>query len=246
MGLLDAAENNTLHQDRRYRKLEIRTALITGTFAVSLTKRKFRFRFLLRCPDMSPPQASQDLYLHVRVVISIIVGLCITTLLNGFARFVQHPRRARVSILHLGWAASLLLWIIHFWWWEFRLALIEQWTFAIYFFIILYAILFYFLCTLLFPSDLQDYSGYEEYFLSRRYWFFGILAATFIADIVDTNLKGSVYLHSLGIEYPIRISVGLVVCCIALFTRNRRVQLTLLAVSLLYQVFYILRLYSTE
>jgi hypothetical protein len=36
MGLLDAAENNTLHQDRRYRKLEIRIALITGTFAGSL------------------------------------------------------------------------------------------------------------------------------------------------------------------------------------------------------------------
>lgn len=63
---------------------------------------------------MSPPQANQDVYLHVRVVISIIVGLCITTLLNGFARFVQHPRRARVSILHLGWGASLLLWVIHF------------------------------------------------------------------------------------------------------------------------------------
>jgi hypothetical protein len=195
---------------------------------------------------MNLPQSNPDLYQHVRVVISIIVELCITTLLSGFARFVQHPRREKVSILHLGWAASLLLSIIHFWWWEFRLALVEQWTFAIYFFVILYAILFYFLCTLLFPSDLQDYSGYEEYFLSRRYWFFGILAATFIADIVDTNLKGSAYLHSLGVEYPIRIAVGLAICSIAMFTRNRRVQLVLLAVSLLYQVFYIWRLYSTE
>ena len=50
---------------------------------------------------MNPPQTSQDLYLHVRVVISIIVGLCITTLLNGFARFVQHPKRAKVSVGHL-------------------------------------------------------------------------------------------------------------------------------------------------
>ena len=76
---------------------------------------------------MNAPQSSPDLYLHVKVVISIIVGLCITTLLNGFARFVQHPKRAKVSILHLGWAASLLLWIIHFWWWEFRLTMIQQW-----------------------------------------------------------------------------------------------------------------------
>jgi hypothetical protein len=36
-GMLDAAENNTLHQDRRYRKLEIRIALITDTFAGSLS-----------------------------------------------------------------------------------------------------------------------------------------------------------------------------------------------------------------
>jgi hypothetical protein len=190
--------------------------------------------------------SNPDLYLHIRVVISIIVGLCITTLLNGFARFVQHPKRAKVSILHLGWAASLLLWVIHFWWWEYRLTLVEQWTFATYFFVILYAILFYFLCTLLFPSDLKDYSGYEDYFLSRRKWFFGFLAATFVADIIDTTLKGSAYLHSFGIEYPSRITGSLVLCFIGMFVRNRRIQFVLLAVSLLYQISYILRLYSTE
>jgi hypothetical protein len=195
---------------------------------------------------MNLPQSNPDLYQHVRVVISIIVGLCITTLLSGFARFVQHPKREKVSILHLGWAASLLLSMIHFWWWEFRLTLVQQWTFAIYFFVILYAILFYSLCTLLFPSDLRDYAGYEDYFLSRRRWFFGILAATYVADIIDTSLKGSAYLHSFGVEYPIRIAGGVAVCLIAMLTRNRRIQLALLAVSLLYQVSFILRLYNTE
>ena len=48
---------------------------------------------------MTLQPANTDVYLHVRVVISIIVGLCITTLLSGFARFVQHPRRERVSFL---------------------------------------------------------------------------------------------------------------------------------------------------
>ncbi len=195
---------------------------------------------------MSSPSSSPDLYQHVRVVISIIVGLCITTLLSGFARFVQHPKRDKASILHLGWAASLLLSIIHFWWWEFRLTLVQQWTFSIYFFVILYAILFYSLCTFLFPSDLRDYSGYEEYFLSRRKWFFGFLAATYVADIIDTSLKGSVYLHSFGMEYPIRIVLGLAVCAIGIAVRNRRVQLGLLAVSLVYQISFIVRLYNTE
>jgi hypothetical protein len=195
---------------------------------------------------MNLPQSSPDVYSHVKVVISIIVGLCITTLLKGFAVFVQHPRRAKVSLLHLGWAASLLLWIIHFWWWEFRLAMVPRWTFEIYFFVILYAILFYFLSTLLFPSDLNDYAGYEDYFLSRRVWFFGFLAATFVADIIDTSLKGSAYLHSFGIEYPIRIAVSLLLCIVAMITRNRRIQLALLTVSFLYQVSFIVRLYGTE
>ena len=195
---------------------------------------------------MTLPEASPDVYSHVKVVISIIVGLCITTLLKGFAVFVQHPKRERVSLLHLGWAASLLLWIIHFWWWEFRLTMVPRWTFEIYFFVILYAILFYFLSTLLFPSDLKDYAGYEDYFLSRRRWFFGFLAATFVADIIDTSLKGSVYLHSFGIEYPIRIAVSLVFCVVAMITKNRRVQLAILAVSFLYQVSFIIRLYGTE
>ena len=195
---------------------------------------------------MTAPTSNPDLYSHVRVVISIIVGLCITTLLSGFARFVQHPRRERVSILHLGWAVSLLFWIIHFWWWEFRLSMVPQWTFANYFFVILYAILFYFLCTLLFPSDLKDYSGYEDYFLSRRKWFFGFLAATFLADVIDTSLKGSAYLHSFGIEYPIRIIANLIICVIAMFTCNRRIQLTLLAVAFLYHIALIILVYSTQ
>jgi hypothetical protein len=155
--------------------------------------------------------------------------------------------QARKGIDPASWlGGGALLSIIHFWWWEFRLTLVPQWTFAIYFFVILYAILFYSLCTLLFPSDLKDYAGYEDYFLSRRRWFFGILAATYVADIIDTTLKGSAYLHSFGAEYPIRIVAGLALCLIAVLTQNRRIQLTLLAVSLLYQISFIVRLYNTE
>ncbi len=194
----------------------------------------------------SSPAPNQDLYLRIRVVVSIIVGLCITTLLNGFARFVQHPRRMRASVLHLGWAFSMLLWIIHFWWWEFRLSLVTQWTFSSYSFVILYAVLFYSLCTLLFPSDLNDYAGYEAYFISRRAWFFGLLAATFIADIFDTQLKGASYLHSFGAEYVIRIAINLAICVAGIVVANRRVQLGLLAASSAYHLFAIVTLYFVE
>lgn len=191
-------------------------------------------------------QSGPELYAHVRVVISIIVGLCITTLLNGFARFVQHPKREKISTLHLGWAVTLLLWIIGFWWWEFRLSLVPQWTFPAFFFIILYAIIFYLLSTLMFPSDLLDYSGYEDYFLSRRQWFFGLLGLSYLADIGDTAMKGSAYMHSFGMEYPIRIAIHLAICVVGMLVRNVTVQRILLAIAFLYNLAIILLLYTTQ
>jgi len=96
-----------------------------------------------------------------------------------------------------------------------------------------------------FPFRPEGPAGYEDYFLSRRKWFFGILATTFVADVIDTSLKGSTYLHSFGIEYPIRITINLTLCVIGMFTSNRRVQLALLAVALLYHISLIVTLYST-
>ena len=118
------------------------------------------------------PQPDVDLYLHVRVLISIILGLSVTRLVSGVARFVQHPDRHRIWWIHLGWVGWALLNVITFWWWEFRLSLIVHWSYALYFFVCLYASMYYFLSVLLFPDDLQGYDGFEDYFLSRRVWFF--------------------------------------------------------------------------
>jgi hypothetical protein len=195
---------------------------------------------------MEPSQTSPDLYPHVRILISMIVSLAIAQLLKGLAAFVQHPKLRHVSFLHLGWVFSVLLSVIHFWWWEFRLSSIQHWSFGIYFFIISYAILFFLLSTLLFPDSMEEYSGFQDYFLSKRKWFFGLLALTFIFDVIDTALKGSIYLHSFGIEYPVRIAVYIVLCIVAMFVANRRFQLAFVSASLLYQLSWILRLYGTQ
>ncbi|GGG84861.1 hypothetical protein [Edaphobacter dinghuensis] len=195
---------------------------------------------------MTAAPSLSDIYLHIRVIISIIVGLCITTLLSGFARFVQHPRRERPSILHLGWAASLLLWVTHFWWWEFRLASIRSWNFETYLFVIFYAILYFLLSKLLFPDDISEYGGYEQYFLSRRRWFFALLAGTLVFDYIDTALKGTAYLHSFGIEYPIRLAINLAFCIIGLISPNRRIQLTVLTLTIAYQITFIILYYNVQ
>ena len=101
----------------------------------------------------------------------------------------------------------------HFWWWEFRLKNIEAWNFQTYFFLILFITMYYTLCALLFPDDIKDYDDrYEDYFYSRKKWFFGVLAVTFVADIIDTRVKGAGYFLSSTWEYPVRNSVHFALC----------------------------------
>ena len=59
-------------------------------------------------------QTLPDVYTHIRIVISMVVGLGIARLLTGMARFVQHPGRIRIYPVHLAWAVSILLFLVDF------------------------------------------------------------------------------------------------------------------------------------
>ncbi len=139
----------------------------------------------------------------------------------------------------------MFLSVIYFWWWEFAFSTVGSWTFAAYAFFIAYAAIFFLLCALLFPDDMKDYDGFADYFMSRRKWFFGLLALSFLIDIVDTALKGWVHLANLGLEYPLRIAAYVALCLIAMATAHRGFHAAFVCVALVYQLLWILRLYPT-
>lgn len=190
-------------------------------------------------------QLDIDLYLHVRVLISMILGLSVTRLIGGAAGFIQHPNRNRIWLAHLIWVGWALLNVVTFWWWEFRLSLVGHWTFALYLFVLLYASMFYLLAVLLFPGDLEGYAGYEDYFLSRRVWFFGLMAVTEVLDVVDTWIKGESHFRSLGPEYVIRIGAFVVLCIVGARYPNPRLQTGLALAGLVYEVSFFARYFGS-
>lgn len=113
-----------------------------------------------------------ELYLHVRVLFGMVIGLAVAHLLRGMALIVQHPKRYKMYWVHLVWVLFLFLYVIHYWWWEFNLGLVRQWTFPRYLFIALYAVLIYLLCVLILPEQIGEYQGFRDYFYSRGQWFF--------------------------------------------------------------------------
>jgi len=193
---------------------------------------------------MDAHAADPNVFVHVRVVLGMVVSLGMARLLTGVAGFVQHPGRLRPDAIHLLWVASTLLLLLHFWWWEYELARVQGWRFEVYLLVLYYAVVNFLLCALLFPTDLAEYAGYRDYFLSRRRWFFGLLAMGFVVDALDTRLKGAEYVAAMGLEFPLRLGGYLVLCLVAAIVKDVRFHLAFAVANLLYQVSYIVRRYD--
>ena len=189
--------------------------------------------------------AGAEAFPHIRIVMGMVIGLGVTRLLSGLARIVQHPTQYRLYPVHLAWVGSMLLMLVHFWWWEFGLYGIETWTFGIYLFIVAYAVLLFLLSALLFPDSMADYVGYEDFFISRRRWFFGLLAVSYQFDIIDTLITGEAHFARFGSEYLIRTPLFVGLCVVAAITPNRTFQAVFVVFTLIYQVSWILRLFDT-
>lgn len=195
---------------------------------------------------MSEPFAAVDLFVHVRIVMGIVVGLGITRLLTGLAALAQNPRRARLSALHLLWTLFVLVELVLFWWWEFALIELPHWSFGSFAFVIAYAITLFLMAALLVPDHIEDYAGYEDYFLKRRHWFFGAFAATLVLDLIDTVLKGPDYAGSVGPDYWVQIPISLGLAALAIWTSNRRIHFAIVLLQLGYQAWWIWLLFYTN
>ena len=155
---------------------------------------------------------------YLAVLISIIVGLGITHLLGGVARFIHHPDRYKFYWIHLVWVWYIFLFLIYFWWFELWFTTFEDWTSLLYAFLIVYSILLYLLCVVVLPPDSAEGVDFKEYFWKKKNWFFGFLLVAFLVDIPDTLIKGQEDLIK-GHGIP-NVLVGVALILIAILTKN--------------------------
>lgn len=191
------------------------------------------------------PISPHDIFPHIRIVMGMVIGLGVTRLLSGVARIIQHPKQYPLYPIHLAWVAMLLLMLVHFWWWEIDLYVVTDWTFGKYVFVVFYAIILFLMCALLFPDSMLDYRGYEEFFYARRAWFFGLLALTYLLDVIDTLLKGQDYFARFDNEYWMRTPILVALCIAAIVIRDWRFHALFVAGALVYQISWIFRLFDT-
>ena len=186
-----------------------------------------------------------DRFEYVMVMVSIIIGLALAHLLQGLVEVAQRPRPLRLRSIHLVWVIFMLMTVAFFWWWQFKLQALQEWTFGTYIFVLAYACLMYFQSTLLFPRDLGPDVDLDEFFHRQRGWFFGANALNSSIDLVDTWLKGSEHFQSLGPEYPVTVAVNTIGSLIAIFVPSRIFQWVFALGSLLYLLSWAFRQFNT-
>jgi len=181
---------------------------------------------------------------YVMMLAAIVIGLALTHLMQGVGRIVEDPRGAKIWWVHLLWVAHTGLLSVFWWWFEFGLRRTPVWTFQLYAFVLGYAFLIYLVCTILFPSDFGEHRDFREYFLSRRSWFFGLLIALLVVDVIDTLAKGVAHFTSLGLEYPISQAILMLLCIAGIVTRRERIQGLIVVVAFGYLVLRVTRFFD--
>lgn len=127
---------------------------------------------------------------YVVVLISIILGLGITTILTGIAEWIKHYRSSRLYAPYIIWIVLVFVLHIHEWWESYLLKSIEVWPLPLFLFVILYPINLYVLAHLLFPRHTD-----ENVFDAKKYYF-GNYPKFFISALVLDTIS---IIHNLSV-----------------------------------------------
>jgi hypothetical protein len=140
-----------------------------------------------------------DAFSYLSVLLSIILGLAITQLLQGFGQMLQGRERVRWHWPSVLWMVSLLLIYVQSWWAMFGLRDVKVWTFGAFAVVLLQTILEYLLAALLVPPAAPEVDLRAHYFAQRRPFFATLILVLMVSLGKEVLLSGAL---------PISLNVG--------------------------------------
>jgi hypothetical protein len=95
-----------------------------------------------------------DLFEYILIMTSVIFAMAVAQILTGLSRLAQSTSRIRPYLAHSVWTLNLFVMIFANWWanGEFRAV---SWTLPMYIYMLVSPTLMFFICSLLFPDNLE-------------------------------------------------------------------------------------------
>lgn len=170
-----------------------------------------------------------DTFNFLSVLFSVIVGLALTDILQGFRRLIHARERVSVYGPSLAWGGVMILILSQAWWGMFAMRDIAHWNFAMYSTVIGQITLMYLAAGVCMPEVPENgvVDMRANYFVNKN-WFFGLLAAT----VLSTFLKDFVLVgHMTNLANVLFLALYFVLSVIATLTRASWYHLTLAPVA---------------
>jgi hypothetical protein len=186
-----------------------------------------------------------DEFGYLSVLLSIILGLAVTQLLQGLSQIINARDRVRIYWPSIGWALLLLLVDVQAWWSMFgyrKREISTHWTFLEFAILLLETIILYLLAALALPNAFGEETVdlRSNYFRHAR-WFFGFLVAALVVSLVKSLVIGG----SLPGRFDLGFHLFWMACAsVAAITRNDLFHKGYVCVSLTSFVIYIAVLFT--
>lgn len=150
-----------------------------------------------------------DTFNFLSVLFSVIMGLALTEVLQGFRRLILARRRVVLYWPALLWGGLMILIVAQAWWGMFGMRVFQSWNFAMYGIVVVQITLMYLASGVAMP-ELPEHGPVDmraAYFANNR-WFFSLLAAT----IASTFLKDFITVGRIGLSW----NVGFLLLCFSM------------------------------
>jgi hypothetical protein len=126
---------------------------------------------------------------YVIVLISVILGLGITTILTGLAELIKHSKPIKLYTPYIIWIVLIFVMHIQEWWISYQLKSVQIWTLQYFLLIVLYPINLYILAHLLFSGTLdKEFSSKEFYLEHYPRIFIGVLSLVVLSVIQNVAI----------------------------------------------------------
>ncbi|QNE32680.1 hypothetical protein F1C10_12565 [Sphingomonas sp. NBWT7] len=177
-----------------------------------------------------------DAFSYLSVLLSIILGLAITQVLQGVRGLLLSRRHVRPYPPVLLWAGTILLMAVQMWWASFGLADHAEWTFAEFGIVLVQTTLLYMLAALVLPDfALHEPADLREHYYRETRPFFAILVAILlVSGFKDLIIDG--YLPS-GINLLFHAAFAAIALACSISRRARLHEISAVAIAAMVVVY---------
>lgn len=130
---------------------------------------------------------------YISVLLSVILGLAVTQVLQGYRSLLLSRTRVRRHWPTLIWSVLVLVFAGQSWWASFGLADREQWTFAVFLVLLVQMGLLYMLAAVILPDvpEGMDIDLPRHFEAQRRPFFATLLLLLLVSLLKDLMLEGN-------------------------------------------------------